>query len=277
MAALCPPFGDVAMNMTPAQLRMKDAIVELCEKERAEMTVALGTALKLGDFLHRLKGSMNHGLWEDFVRAELPISTRTASDRIRLAGNRAAVEAMLANQQSTADLSIAGALKALTKSTKSTKSEKSGKSTHQDGGAGDVEGSGEEAASPGERKEASPAAAFTDTPGRALAADAKLHDEIVAAFGRRDEFKQRMSAVSALKVDVARLAREDPVWASITPSQWEADCSNIHNALRFAMPHAICPWCDGNGCEPGLGCKGRGWVHEGLWKAAPRALREKTA
>jgi len=109
----------------------------------------------------------------------------------------------------------------------------------------------------------------------ATAADQLGHEitgEIAAAFARRGEITSLMSAVTNLKSTVLRVAASnDPLFAALNVSKFQADCGNLHRALRAIRPHAVCPYCAGDGCRA---CLDRGWVGQFVYDAAPKEMKQ---
>jgi len=96
-------------------------------------------------------------------------------------------------------------------------------------------------------------------------------EHIRTAFRRRDEIKELMTAVSRLKTEVIKKADNgDPLYAALSTSQWQADCGNLHRALRAIRPYAVCPYCQGVGCDA---CHDRGWVGEFVYEHVPEEMK----
>ena len=90
-------------------------------------------------------------------------------------------------------------------------------------------------------------------------------------FRRRSEITGLMHAVSKVKTAVLKFVGDgDELVKHIPLSRFEADAKNLYATLRFSCPHAICPYCRGEGCEA---CKGTGWVGEDTYKAAPASMK----
>ena len=66
-------------------------------------------------------------------------------------------------------------------------------------------------------------------------------------------------------------SRMDAVAADVATNAFVADCHNLINALRkTALPHAVCVYCDGDGCSE---CSHRGWLSQQLWKCLPEEMK----
>ena len=83
-------------------------------------------------------------------------------------------------------------------------------------------------------------------------------DKLREIFGRRQEITDLMTAVSRVKTAVERAVKaKDALYAHILLSRVQAEASNLYDALKFARPHAVCPYCGGLGCRA---CSGVGFV-----------------
>jgi len=91
-------------------------------------------------------------------------------------------------------------------------------------------------------------------------------------FARRQEFTTAMTQLSAIKSQVMRaIEAGDRLYADMSGgSGFQAAIENARRELRFAAPHALCPYCRAKGCKA---CHGRGYVGEGVWKAAPADMK----
>lgn len=97
-------------------------------------------------------------------------------------------------------------------------------------------------------------------------------EAIAEAFRRDHELVELCTAVSRLKSAVLdSLGRNDPLFADIVGSQFEAHCNNLHGMLNGARPYAVCPYCGGEGCRA---CRNRGWVNRITYRAAPAEMRQ---
>ncbi len=94
---------------------------------------------------------------------------------------------------------------------------------------------------------------------------------IRTAFQRRNEITEMMTIVSQLKSKVLKAAEDgDMLFVSLSSSQFQANCGNLRRALRAIRPHAVCPYCKGEGCDA---CHGQGWVGEFVYDHAPKEMK----
>jgi hypothetical protein len=95
--------------------------------------------------------------------------------------------------------------------------------------------------------------------------------KLKAIFARSKELLDLERALQAVakKLDDSQ---EDPLYAFIHVQSTTADIDNAKRAIRFAKPHATCPYCKGAGktCKA---CKGLGWVPKQVFKQAPSEMR----
>ena len=102
-----------------------------------------------------------------------------------------------------------------------------------------------------------------------------LGGNVANAFARRQEIQDLMTAVSRIKTSVLDAKeKDDPLFADIVASQFQADAMNLHRQLRATLPYAACPYCRQTGCKV---CFGRGYVGEFTYSAAPSDLKAADA
>jgi len=76
--------------------------------------------------------------------------------------------------------------------------------------------------------------------------------------------------LQALRHDIKELA-DQPIGQFIRRQQIDADLKNVWSAIKFARPHASCPYCNQDtGCDA---CKSTGWVPIDIYKAAPEEFK----
>jgi hypothetical protein len=58
---------------------------------------------------------------------------------------------------------------------------------------------------------------------------------------------------------------------------FERDLRNARDVVKFARPYVVCPHCKGsgrgNGCTPGTGCRGMGWMTQDQYERVPPELK----
>jgi hypothetical protein len=115
-----------------------------------------------------------------------------------------------------------------------------------------------------------PPAEIKDQNGKPVPAN--LHD----AFTRgRDEFAKALNLAKQLMAQIHAIAKDEIIGvafaAKAIDKQAAADLGNVRRALRFAMPHAICPYCKAKGgaCKA---CGGHGWVGERVDRSGREAV-----
>jgi hypothetical protein len=118
---------------------------------------------------------------------------------------------------------------------------------------------------PFETAPAAPATKLLDQVGNVL------EPQVAEVYGRRQEISDLMQVVTNLKAAVTHaIEANDPLFVPINLSQFQADCGNLHRALRAARPYAACPYCRQQGCSA---CHGRGFVGEFAYNQAPAELK----
>jgi hypothetical protein len=83
------------------------------------------------------------------------------------------------------------------------------------------------------------------------------------------EFERIVAMLREARNAIEELA-EKPAGAYIGTAQIVVDLKNVFNALQWAKPHAVCVYCEGDGCKH---CQSRGWLCKGLHASAPEDLK----
>ena len=95
---------------------------------------------------------------------------------------------------------------------------------------------------------------------------ARLHEMFTTG---RKAFIGWMKQVSDMKGAVLETAQTQ-LGFHIRAQQFEKDCLNIFESLKFACPHAVCSACNGEGLVEGDecgACKGLGWLNRSRFEA----------
>ena len=85
------------------------------------------------------------------------------------------------------------------------------------------------------------------------------------------EFARITVELRLLKNAIEALA-EDPAGAYLGVAQIVVDMKNVFSALKWATPHCVCVYCEGDGCKH---CQNRGWMSKGLWDSAPDDMKAR--
>jgi hypothetical protein len=72
--------------------------------------------------------------------------------------------------------------------------------------------------------------------------------------------------VSALKSEIKQLC-ETSIGAFLPVQQAEADLNNVFTAIKFAIPHVVCPKCNGGRCDT---CRKTGWLPKEVFERMPK-------
>jgi hypothetical protein len=105
----------------------------------------------------------------------------------------------------------------------------------------------------------------------------------MAIWNRRDEVRDKLRPLQELRQWAEDMqGSDDPLFAEITFSTFKLDIEAVITTLKGAVPHAVCPVCQGQAPKTCAFCKGRGMVSKFLYHgiAVPeemKAMREKLA
>lgn len=91
---------------------------------------------------------------------------------------------------------------------------------------------------------------------------------VVKALAKADDFRSLIRELQSIAREIAKLG-EDEAGCHINQQACKADLNNVWRHLRFAAPHAPCPYCGQKGCRA---CRKLGWVPYSAWKNAPSDL-----
>lgn len=94
-------------------------------------------------------------------------------------------------------------------------------------------------------------------------------EEVPSIVPPAHEFTRIVTELRELKNAIEALA-EDPAGAYISTAQIVVDMKNVFSALKWATPHCVCVYCEGEGCKH---CQSRGWMSKGLWDSAPDDMK----
>lgn len=96
-------------------------------------------------------------------------------------------------------------------------------------------------------------------------------DILEAAKAEASELRKLQAQISATKKQLIEIAGT-PIGKFIHVQSVEQHTKELHNIIGFALPHALCGYCDGNDrqCKA---CKGGGWVTKSLDRYTPTELR----
>lgn len=97
-----------------------------------------------------------------------------------------------------------------------------------------------------------------------------ITDTLLAAlFSRRHEFKTIMEQVRDLQQAVSQFAESTKEDLSVYFNRQSVDVAfdGIWDAMKFAIPHALCPYCKGKGkCHR---CRNTGWMPRKIYDQVP--------
>ena len=81
---------------------------------------------------------------------------------------------------------------------------------------------------------------------------------------RRQEVQDLLTGISRLRATLERAeAEKDPLYKACRVQGVVIDLGNAYRNLKTALPYAVCPYCQGTGCQ---NCKSLGMVSEFVWQ-----------
>jgi len=113
--------------------------------------------------------------------------------------------------------------------------------------------------------------------GKAHVADAvgnNVPDNLRDIFLRQQEIKDFIGWLDRLKSDTKEAIKANPtLWSYFRTNPFEVELANVRRQFRFAVPHAVCPYCSGIDADKCKACKGVGFVNEEMYRATPVELK----
>ncbi len=98
----------------------------------------------------------------------------------------------------------------------------------------------------------------------------------IAFTQANDEIRPILNKLNAINREVHDRVKEgSTLWQAFKLNNFETAMFNMKNAIKFSIPHAVCPYCSGDGgigskCK---GCQGSGWVNKLTYQGAPEDLK----
>jgi hypothetical protein len=80
-----------------------------------------------------------------------------------------------------------------------------------------------------------------------------------------DFFKAAIHNLTATRDSLAEAAKVGQFGKFLREQDVTIPINNVIESLKFARPHAVCPECEGRGCDP---CRQQGWMPKALYDAA---------
>lgn len=99
--------------------------------------------------------------------------------------------------------------------------------------------------------------------------DRPVPKNLVPTFEARKLFKSALAKLKGVVADVGKLGDAGRL---INQPSLKRDIDNARRAIRFAMPHAVCPYCQAKKADC-KACKGSGWVGEDTYSQAPKEMK----
>lgn len=116
----------------------------------------------------------------------------------------------------------------------------------------------------------------TRTPKIETEPKSPLHDDegkvipphLADRFLSRAVIRERINDIDKVKNSVMNsIAGSEMTYALLNQTGFQADFNNLRARLKSCIPHAICCYCEGGGCNA---CHDSGFLNEASWKAAPK-------
>lgn len=116
------------------------------------------------------------------------------------------------------------------------------------------------------------AAKPTDATGKTLP------KHLIEIFAKVGLWENVLTAIKQVAEEIKVLTAEENEEAThkLNKQQVANDMKNLTQQIKFAIPHAVCPYCKGSGKKDGGGCqccKGVGWVVRDTYKSAPDDMK----
>ncbi len=108
-----------------------------------------------------------------------------------------------------------------------------------------------------------------------------IPEKAIIYWERREEVTQILSAVSRIKGLINDAVKnKDALFHEINVTDVLSRCSMLYDALKVALPHAVCPTCQGKLLEKCQMCGGKGLISKHRFGLVPKeivAMRAKVA
>jgi hypothetical protein len=116
-----------------------------------------------------------------------------------------------------------------------------------------------------------------DRSGRKIKTDVSgmtVPDDIAEVFKQSKELSKYMSAIAKIRKEInEQVEGKNPLYAHLEINQLSADLKNAWAQLKFARPHAICPYCHAKLRKTCKVCKTVGWLPKEVWERVPPEIR----
>jgi hypothetical protein len=104
--------------------------------------------------------------------------------------------------------------------------------------------------------------------------------DLKQVFELRGEFDEQLAKLASIKTWMTQRATHPGAAVLAEADQRiRSDLTQVHEELKFAKPHCVCVYCKNK--KPKVldcnACKGKGWMTEQVYKAAPKGLKRESA
>ncbi len=98
-----------------------------------------------------------------------------------------------------------------------------------------------------------------------------LPARLIPVFARRPDITRLMDRISAIKGEVSLfIDGGNELFAGFIAAAFDADMMRAYHRLSNARPYSVCPYCNGDGCQP---CLTRGWIGKLTYDTAPIEMK----
>jgi hypothetical protein len=264
-----------AQNLSASISEIKKLHSEIMEAARTSLT----KAIRIGELLTPIKKAIGHGKWLPWLKKHLPFSESTACNYIRCYDRRDELKSA-----SVADLTPGAAYKLLAGPPRPARSlpppplpsvtpAAESRETSVPAAKASPEASREAAQAPTRKGPPPPKPRQKDRTGLDIPIESKeLWDKADEKAG------DILRRVSEIKNDLKRaLEEQDIIFVEAELQPKVAALELMHTRLKRAIPHAVCPDCNGKIPKDCQVCKGRGFVSKFYWDThVPEEIKKAT-
>ena len=257
----------MAHMMKPFQVQKANALHnEITESVKS----SIQKAIQIGELLSKAKAEQPHGTWLEFVKANYTFSPRMAQNYLRLYRNKDELNAKPVSHLKDAINLLA--------EPKDDEPVEINQELQIDNGSAEPEASD----SDGDEDSEVVDDPQPNTEPKGETATVTMHDEVgepvpdhlVPIFAARKRIKAYLNLIDKLKKNTKADVQENPdLWFYFRQNPWEVEMANVRRQYRFALPYAVCVYCGGDPDMQCTACRGKGYLNEDLYRAAPAELK----
>jgi len=100
-------------------------------------------------------------------------------------------------------------------------------------------------------------------------------EHLISIFSRVNEFKGYVQQLTNMSKKLKKaVADKDPLMQFLNMNALGVAFGDAKRNFKFALPHAVCPYCGADDSQDCEGCKGAGWVNATTWNSCPEDMRK---